>query len=227
MHDETFMYLDKLRSLPETMLINSNEDLDIKLFSSVYSIELTILANTGQYRKGLDLVPIVEEGLRLYGDKINNVRKAYLLYNISILHFGAEDYSGALKWVNRLLNDVPIDKTEDIYCFTQILNLVIHIELGSNRLLPYALKSAQRYLSKRNRTYKFESVMLKFIAKYINVKSSSEEKELFNKLMEEMDDLKNDNFEKTAFEYFDFHSWVKSHVSQKSFKEVVQEINVS
>src|SRR5690606_20706127 len=146
-YKEVFEYLEKLRSMPEKMMIKRNEDLDIKLFSSAYSIELTIHAVTGRFEKGLELVPIIEEGLKLYGSKINNVRKAFIYFNIAVIYVGAENYSEALKWINKLLNDIDIDKSEDLYCFGQIINLIIHLQLGNQRLIPYALKSTQRYLT--------------------------------------------------------------------------------
>lgn len=220
-YKEVFGYLEKLRSLPETLVLNSNEDLDIKLFSSTHSIELTLHAITGQFDKGLALVPKIEEGFRIYGEKINSVRRAYLEANIAILYFCDEDYNQALKWSNQLLNNADIDKTLDIFCFTQILNLLIHLELGNKRLAPYALKSAQRYLQTRNRVYRFESVMLAFINKALKSKSDSDLNVLYVKLAEELEELKTDPFEKAAFEYFDFVSWVRSKIENRPYKEVV------
>jgi len=108
------IYLDKLRSLPEKLALKRNEDLDIKLFSSTSSIELTLYAQTGDFEKGIELIPIIENGLRLYGERINNVRKAYLCLNIAIMYFGERKMSESLKWLNELLNSIEIEKTEDI-----------------------------------------------------------------------------------------------------------------
>ncbi len=222
-YDEVFLYLNKLRNLPEKMVIHNNEDLDIKLFSSAYSIELTIHYLTGNFEKGIELVPIIEEGFRLYKNKINNVRKAYIFFNIAILYFGAQDYSNALKWINKLLNDVDIDKTEDIHCFAQILNLLIHIELNNKRLIPYALRSTYRYLTTRNRVYKFENIVISFINKILKIKDEEKLENAYTNLLSELKSLKKDNFEKTAFEYFDFISWAESKVKRKSFKEIIIE----
>jgi len=218
---EVFEYLEKLRSLPETLLLNTNEDLDIKLFSSTNSIELTLYAITGQFDKGIELVPQIEEGFRIYGEKINSVRRAYLEANIAILFFCNEDYNQALKWSNQLLNNADIDKTLDIFCFTQIINLLIHLELGNKRLAPYALKSAQRYLQTRNRVYRFESVMLSFINQVLKSKSDKHLSELYVELAADLKELESDPFEKAAFEYFDFVSWVQSKIDNQSYKEVV------
>jgi hypothetical protein len=221
-YEEAFLYLEKLQSLPEKMALNNNEDLDIKLFSSTYSIELTIYALTADFEKGLALVPLIEEGLKLYGEKINKVRKAYLLFNIGILYFGMQNYVEALKWFNKLLNDIDIDKTQDIHCFAQLMNLLVHIELKNQRLLPYAYRSTYRYLQSRNRVYKFENMTLNFIGKIMKVKDIEAEEEIFKKFAKEMGTIAEDSIEKTAFEYFDFLSWAESKISNRSFKDVVR-----
>lgn len=222
-YDEVFEYLEKLRSLPEKMVLGRNEDLDIKLFSSAYSIELTIYSLSGQFQKGLELVPIVEEGLKLYGQKVSKVRQASFFFNIAIIHFGAGDLSSALKWINRLLNDIEINESEDIYCFAQLLNLIVHLELGNQRLMPYALKSTQRYLSTRNRVYKVETAVLDFISTVLKLKEEEDIKKAYNDLYEELAKLQDDNFEKTAFEYFDFASWARHKATGEPFVDIVRE----
>ena len=221
-YKEVFEYLGKLRTMPEKMMLKRNEDLDIKLFSSAYSIELTIHAVTGQFEKGLALVPIIEEGLKLYGPKINNVRKAFIYFNIAVVYVGAENYAEALKWINRLLNDIDIDKSEDLYCFGQIINLIIHLQLGNQRLIPYALKSTQRYLTTRNRVYKVEEKMLKFIGKALKIDDPNQLKDSYAELHADLLGLLEDNFEKTAFEYFDFISWAESKISGESLRDILQ-----
>ncbi|MFT6844951.1 MAG: hypothetical protein ACJAUV_001140 [Flavobacteriales bacterium] len=225
--EEAMSYLLILRKLPETLKVKSNEDLDLRIFASTYSIELTMYAITGEFKKGLDFLPVVEEGLKLYDNKLSAIRKASFYFNIAVLHFGVADYNNALKWLNRLLNDIDIDQTEDLHCFAQMLNLIVHIELSSERLLPYALRSTQRYLVTRNRVYKFESIFLIFINKVIKAKDIEQQEEAIQVLLDDISPLENDNFESNAFEYFDFISWAKSKISKQTFEEVIKQKHVS
>jgi hypothetical protein len=221
--DAVFFYLKKLRELPETLEIKNNEDLEIKLFSSANSIELTIYFLTGEFEKGLELIPQIENGLMLYENKLNSVRKAFFYFNIAIIYFGAKKYNDALKWTNRLLNDIDINKSLDIYCFGQLLNLLIHIELRNKNLLPYALRSTQRYLNTRNRYFKFETSFLDLISKLLKSPDEVSKKEQYEVFLEQVRELKDDNLEKTAFEYFDFISWAEAKASGREFGEVVRE----
>lgn len=221
-YSEAFACLKKLRELPEKLALNRNEDLDIKLFSSSFSIETTTYIILGEFEKGVKLIPIIEEGFKLYGDKINNVRKAYLYFNIAVLYLGEKNYSEAIRWINKLLNDIDIDKSQDLYCFGQLLNLIIHLELDNRQLLPYALASTERYLKSRNRVYKFETVILNFIKKISKARDLQKEDEIYSQLLNDLTAVTADNFEKTALEYFDFLSWAESKVHKKEFKEIVR-----
>lgn len=221
--EAVFFYLKKLRELPETLEIKNNEDLEIKLFSSANSIELTIYFLTGEFEKGLEIIPQIENGLILYDHKLNSVRKAFFFFNIAIIYFGAKKYNDALRWTNRLLNDIDINKSLDIYCFGQLLNLLIHIELNSKNLLPYALRSTQRYLSTRNRYFKFETSFLELIGKLLKSPDAFTANEHYATFLDKMKPLKEDALENTAFEYFDFVSWAEAKASGREFAEVVRE----
>lgn len=184
--DAVFHYLKKLRELPETLEVKNNEDLEIKLFSSANSIELTIYFLTGEFEKGLELIPQIENGFMLYAHKLNSVRKAFFYFNIAIIYFGAKKYNDALKWTNRLLNDIDINKSLDIYCFGQLLNLLIHIELKNKNLLPYGLRSTQRYLNTRNRYFKFETSFLELITKLLRSPDAISEQEQYEVFLKEV-----------------------------------------
>lgn len=218
-----FFYLKKLRELPETLDVKNNEDLEIKLFSSANSIELTIYFLTGEFEKGLEIIPQIETGLNLYEDQLNSVRKGFFYFNIAIIYFGAKKYNEALKWCNRLLNDIDISKSLNIYCFGQLLNLLIHIELNNKNLLPYALRSTQRYLSTRNRYFKFETSFLDLIGKLLKSPDKVTENEQYAVFLEKMRELSNDPLERSAFEYFDFISWAESKTTGRDFGDLVRE----
>lgn len=221
-YDEVFLYLKKLRDLPKTLEVKNNEDLEIKLFSSANSIELTIYYLTGDFEKGLELIPQIESGLIQFDHKLNSVRKAFFFFNIAIIYFGAGRYNDALRWVNRLLNDIDISKSLDIYCFGQLLYLIIHIELESKDLLPYALRSTQRYLSTRNRYFKFEESFLDFIGKLLRSGDEQAVQGHYKVFLERMKELKSDPLENNAFEYFDFVSWAEAKLSGRTFAEIVR-----
>lgn len=175
----------------------------------------------GEFEKGIQLVPKIEAGLSRYEEKLSPVRKAYFYFNIAVLYFGAGKYSVALKWINRLLNDNAINESQDIHCFAEIFNIIIHVELKNADLLPYMVKSLQRYLNSRNRVYKFETIFLEFANRLITA-SPKEAQKLYKKFYDDLIILSKENFEKTVLEYFDFIAWTESKIDHVAFRNIVE-----
>jgi hypothetical protein len=220
---ETHTHLNELKSFPHQLKSSLTEDLAIKLFSSINSIELKILNQEGDFAKATLLSSEIEEGIEKYETEITPFRKAYLAFNMSVAFFGNEDFNQSLKWINLILNNRDLDQKEDIVSFAHLLNLLIHFELKNDVLLPYAIKSTKRFLSKRKRTFKFETVFLKHLTKISNAQNKYEIEDLLQNVDEEIKALKDDPFEAVAFEYFDFHVWLTSKVKNKSFQNVKRE----
>jgi len=222
-YEEVFDLMKKLKAVPETLDTSRNEDLEIKLFSSAFSIEITLYNALGEFEKAIGLVPAIEKGLDRFGEKINRLRKAYFYFNIAVAYFGAEKYSAALRWTNRLFSEPNIDENQDIYCFARILNLIIHIELQNDDVIPYILTSTSRYLKTRNRVYKFETVFLEFIDQLIRLDKKVDISLIYKKLLANLKKLSANPFEKTVFEYFDFIAWCESKIEKVSFREIIEE----
>jgi hypothetical protein len=221
--DEVFANLKKLRSTWQELENGKNEDLEVKLFSTAMSIELSIYCLTGEFEKAIELAPKIEAKLAQYPGKFTKLRIASFCLNIATAYFGMEKYNAALKWTNKLLNDVSIDESKDLHCYAQILNLIIHIELKHDDFVPHAFKSTHRYLSTRNRVYKFENVFLDFVGKILKTKNREEQNKYYKQLKTELTELEKDPFEKVVFENFDFISWVESKIKRVPFREIVEE----
>ncbi|PKR79856.1 hypothetical protein CW751_12945 [Brumimicrobium salinarum] len=220
---EMVSYLNELKGLAHQLKSAKNEDLKIKLFSSINSIELKMLNHQAKFEHAIQLVSTIEAGLIKYDEELTPARKAYLAFNIAIAYFGVNEFNKSLKWINMILNNKCLDQKEDIVSFAHLVNLIIHFELKNNELLPYAIKNTKRFLSKRKRTYTFETVFLQYISK-INQANDKYEIELYlSKIETELLTLKNDPYESIAFDYFDFHIWLKSKVKNKSFQLIKRE----
>ncbi len=220
-HNQSINYLTSLKKLAQS--IESNEDLAIKLFSSISSIEFSLCIRRGDFDTAKKIADKVAFQLAAYGDKITPLRRAFLEFKLAVVSMGIGDYSKALYWVNQILNNPELDKTEDIVGFTQLLDLLVHIELNHDKLLPYSLKSTLRFLKTRNRLYNFEKVFLQFIGKLIKCTDQFEIQNLWEELYNDLAAITDNDFESIALEYFDFQSWAESKLKRKSFDLVIRE----
>ena len=220
-YKEGTKFLAELKAIPESKSYHATTDLDIKYFSSIYSLELFLKIEQLDFEGAEQLIPQIENGYEKFGDQINNIRKAYIDFKVAVVYLSLEKYEEALNWITKILNSEGIDKKQDIYCFAQIINLILHFEMNNLRFLPYALNSTKRYIKGRNRMFKFEELFLKAITKIS--KSDLNKFDLEDILIpieKELFALKGDNFEQIVFDYFDFATWVKSKIEGKSFREL-------
>ncbi|GAB5416525.1 MAG: hypothetical protein Crog4KO_08890 [Crocinitomicaceae bacterium] len=221
-YKSSISYLNQLKTVANK--VSANEDLEIKLFSSINSIELSMNLRKGDFTNAARIADDVKEKLDQFGTKVVPARRAFLEFKVAVAYIGIGDFSQALKWVNRILNDGELDQTEDIISFTQLLELLIHLELHHDQLLPYSIKSTQRFLKTRNRLYSFEKVFLQFIGKLSKCDDRFEVDRYWGDLYNELATLTDDDaFESVALDYFDFQSWAEAKLKGKDFESVVRE----
>jgi tetratricopeptide (TPR) repeat protein len=224
---ESNKLLQTLRKLPEDFGQVISEDMQIKLFASVNSVELGVHMKRGDFDQALKRVPQVELGLRTYENKITSVRRAFLCFKVATIYLGNGNSSEALKWINKIFNDPELDPSEDLLAFAYLVDLLIHMELKNNKLLPYAMKNAQRYLKSRNKLHRFEKVFLQFVSKMIKATDQFVELELWEDLLNEIRELNGEGLDKAALEYFDFELWAASKVLKKDFPGLLRDRNLT
>jgi hypothetical protein len=218
---------EKLKNFSENETLETNEDLKIKLFSSLYSIEITLLILAGKIDAAVNLVPIIEDGLNLHDEKLTEKRKAFLHFKIASVFFYKTDYSKALKHINQILQNSSIDQQEELVSMAHILNLLIHLEQHNDVLIPYVIRNTQRYFKTRNRLFEFENTFLKFMSKMSKVKHLIEQEELWVELSEELNKMNISSFQHIVFEYFDFISWTKAKAARLSMEEIIKQKTIS
>ena len=214
-YKEFWQYHNRLKELPaRTMLEKSRK------FYRVNDLLLWMYTQTGKFDEGVDLINTFQSEFKVYEHHVNKPRMIGFYYHIAYSYFGAGDFKNSLVWVNKILNDSKADLRRDFLCFARILNLIIHFELKNNVLLEHIIKSTHHFLFKRERLYKIEAILLKFLKRISIISDNVQVMDLFKGLHNELSHLLKDPYEKTAFEYFDLISWVKSKIQEKDFGEM-------
>lgn len=214
---------EKLKGISLDENFTKNEDLQIKLFANFYSIELTILALEGKNKAAIDLIPVVENGLILYDDKLNENRKAFFAFKIASCYFSVGEYHLALKWINKILNNSSLDQQEDIVSFSHLLCLLIHFEMKNTDFMPYVIRSTSKYLKSRNRLYDFEQHFLKFVTKISKINNELDREDLWSDFYHNLSQIEDSNMKRVAYEYFDFVTWAQAKAQRKSFESLILE----
>lgn len=212
-------YQEKIRSLA-THNIREN----ILLWITSYKLVLGVTIKSSEYEQAERIVEEINLGIDFYSDKIPTTDLVLFKFNIAIVYFVNNKYSKAIKALNEIINDNELSLRDDIQSFARIIRLIVFWEKGEEELLPYATLSTYRFLYKRNKLYKFESIVLRFIKEKVpNINTSGKQKAAFIELKKELEKQLKDPLEKKALDYFDFITWIESKISKKDFKQLAKE----
>lgn len=221
-HKLALQYLAEMKELSKTIqLTDTNE---IKLFSSVTSIELSLLIRSGDFQQALKIQPEIQQKFLQYNDKLNPTRKSFISYKIAVIYLAQGRLSEALRWINSILCDHSQDQNEDIVGFSQLLSLLIHIELENEEYLPYCLKNVRRFFKTRKRLHEFELLIINFTSKWLRKKDPIERLDLWEELHETLNKMISQSTYNTVIrDFFDFYAWVEAKIKRKPFDLIVRE----
>ncbi|MBI1836618.1 MAG: hypothetical protein HYR91_05070 [Flavobacteriia bacterium] len=219
---DSIQLFHKLKELPHKLDSDNNEDIQIKLFSSISSLEINMLLQHGEFQEASKLIGKIKSGLITYDEKITIQRKIYLQYKIAVTYLSIAEYSSALKWINIILNNKSLDQKEDVFAYTQILSVLVHIELNNYDLLNYTIKNTLRFLKSRNRLFEPEKAFLTFVSKLRKSKDIFEKEFFWEEIHSELKEIYKDTNNAVSLDYFDLLSWTEAKYKRKIFQEIVQ-----
>ncbi len=169
----------------------------------------------------LDLQKQIDAFLLQYQHSISDFLQRQFLFIFATTQFYLANYTGALEYIQRIFAFTSIDSSETIYCFAKILHILLHFELGNTALLPYEIRSTYRYLKKRKRLYRFESLVMRFLRTLPKLKTAARFQRQLRELHPKLLELREDPFENSAFSYCDIIVWVESRLEGKPMADIL------
>lgn len=217
-YEEIKSSLDKLKSIPATTPIEK-----ARIFGFYASKEIIYLAHTGRYKEGLESVPVIEEQLVLYKDKIHKPACYAIYSNIEELYIVCGKFKQALYWNNKILNDPKIESFHDFYSNARISEIVIHYELENIEKVQSLIKSYYQFLIKNKGKYKYENSLIRFFKNLINISDQQDLQKEFTRFHKELLELAGNPYENHAFDFFDLTSWLESKIENRPFAAIMKE----
>lgn len=202
-----------------TERVQANENFSIQAFLYITQGKINHYFMTGEFDKGLELIPGIEEKLALYSPVIDRHRVLVLNYKIATLLFGTGNYSASIDYLQKIIND-DSDLRNDLQCYARILHLFAHLELGNNELVTHLVKSVYRFMQQLKNLTVVEEELVKFLRHKVLLKGRE-----FNKALQELLDTikgyEKNRFETRAFAYFDITSWLEAKIKGTTMSEVI------
>ncbi len=201
--------------------LQENENNRILAYQYLYTARINLYFLQGNFTKGLRLVPFLEEMLKEYGLYLDKHRVLIFYYKIACLYFGSGDNEKAIDYLNRIINQGG-DLRTDLQCYSRLLHLIAHYELGNFDLLEYLIKSVYRYMANMESLSKVEEEMFTFLRKSFRVGAHAL-KPAFEKLLLKLKKYEGNPLESRAFVYLDVISWLESKISGVHVQDVIKE----
>jgi len=195
---------------------------NFRTHTSIYinSARINQFIMQGDFNKGLSIVAEVECKLKEYSLYVDSHRIMVFNYKIATLYFGAAQYSTAIDFLHKIINDTQTGLRNDLQCYARLMHLLCHYELGNEEILDSLIKSVYRFMARMKNLTVVEEEMFKFL-RYSSKVNAKQLKPELEKFLQKIKHLEKNRFETRSFAYLDIISWVESKVFDIPMEEVI------
>jgi hypothetical protein len=213
--------LEELKHLLSESSIYNNENLKVRVMKYIYMHEINLFFMRGDFTKGADQL-VNKHQIEVFLRKTDRHSQLIFNYKIACLYFGAGNFSMAVKWLQKIINEPHSGIGEDLHCFARIINLISHYELENFEVINYFIISTYRFLFKKEDLHLFQKYIIAFLRKLAGSVSNKELMAMFAELKVQLLPLLHSRFDGRAFYYFDIISWLESKIEKLPVEEIVQ-----
>lgn len=219
-HDKLALCIKKFKKFAQSSLVQDADNNRIVTYVYLYTAVINLHFLEGTFHKGIKMVPYLEEMLVAYGRYLDRHRVMVFYYKIASLYFGSGNNDKAIDYLNRIIHQKD-DLRTDLQCYSRLLHLIAHYELGNFSLIEYLIKSVYRYMAKMENLSKVEEEIFKFLRHAFRFNKTTIKPE-FEKLLNKLKKYQNHRLEARAFAYLDVISWLESKLSGTTVQEVIR-----
>ncbi len=202
-------------------IVKQNDNNRIQVFVYLYIAKINQHFLDGTFAEGLNLLPYITGKLKEYRLHLDQHRILVFYYKIASLYFGSGDNDNTVIYLTKIIN-WKVDLRNDLQCYSRLLHLIAHYELGNYDLMEYLIKSVYRFMAKMENLSLVEEEMFSFLRKAFHLTPLKLKPE-FKKLLEKIKKFERSRFETRAFVYLDVISWLESKVYEKPIYKIIRE----
>lgn len=200
---------------------NLNTVSEILLFLYLDTARLSQYYIAGDLDEGVKFIPTVIQKIKKYESKLDSHRIMVFHFKIALIYFGKEDFDRMIDHLNEIINQEMGQLREDIQCYSRLLFLIGHYELGNFDLLDYQVQNVYRFLDKMKELNIVQLETLNFLKRIIKFRDIKQ-KDAFIDFKEKLEKISKDPFARRALLYFDIIPWLESKISKKSIKSILK-----
>ncbi|MBD3637119.1 MAG: hypothetical protein HUJ25_07200 [Crocinitomicaceae bacterium] len=201
----------------DSVITNDNTRSLYFIYSRYAWINMKFLA--ADFNEGIEAIPKIDKELKEYGPLIDEHHIMVFYYKFACLHFGLDNYSECIHYLDKIINNKELGMREDLLCYSRILKLISLYELGDDSLDSF-IRSTYRFLIKMNDLHEVQREIISFIRGDIY---PTELHKMFKVLHSKLKALEDHPYEKRSFLYLDIISWLESKIEVRPIYEVIKD----
>jgi hypothetical protein len=182
---------------------------------SRYMLGLSVFSSSADNyhpERGEAMLKEAELNLKQFEKELSIHQKIVWYFVIARMCFCRGSYQQAGRWLNRLIAIPNIDVSQDYQCYARIMNLIVAYESGNPDSIEHALRMTYYFLTKRNKVYQYEKIILQYTRESFRVKTEKEINEMLELMHNDLTAIFDDPFEENAFDAFNPIPWLVSKI---------------
>ena len=199
-----------------------NDNIACLSFLYLYNNKLNYHILEGSFVESEYLIPEILNKLKIHSDHLDEHHEMLFYYKIASIYFGNEKYAECIKYLEKIINNKNLSMREDLMCFSRLLCLIAHYELGKDFYIENQIKNTYKFLIKMNDLHEVQKEIIRFM-KNLNSIYPSDIKKEFIKMKERFVELDKNTYEKRAFLYLDIISWLESKIENRKISDIIKE----
>ncbi|MGN6495533.1 MAG: hypothetical protein ACTHLE_26325 [Agriterribacter sp.] len=220
-YDKFACTLKQFEAFYDSKEANGNDNNRTQSFIYLYVAKVNKHFLEGSFTEGLKLVPEIEGKINEYRLKMDRHRVLVFYYKIACLYFGSGNNEKAIEYLNRIIN-WKVDLRTDLQCYSRLLHLIAHYELGNYDLLEYLIKSVYRFMANMQNLSVVEEEIFRFLRKSFHL-DKKQVKSAFVVLKGKLEKYKDNPLENRSFMYLDIISWLESKIKNVPVQEIMRQ----
>ncbi|PKP44517.1 MAG: hypothetical protein CVT95_10960 [Bacteroidetes bacterium HGW-Bacteroidetes-12] len=210
------LFISRLKELKSNSL-NFNANVHCLIF--LY--ELFPSLDKGDFSTSLQVMQSYNESLYGKRDLLSLSLQAELSLYSALIMFGNKNFKSAHKFINMIILKGKNYINLPLYRTIRLVNLMILYELKSFDLIAYETRSIKREIKNADKSYRIEKYMLKFLNRTEIPLIQKKRDRLWQTVLKDIDDFKDDIFEQQVLKIFDFTAWIESKIRKIPLGDVI------
>lgn len=223
-------HLQRALEVCEGMLLKDHKRAAVRELSLLhyYTARTGIQAESGDFALNVSwssrINKLLEEADLASANMSVNLCAIELYRNLSLSYFAEGQLRPAMRYINQVINYPRNYVPLDVRCHALIFKLIVSFEMNDAASIAHTLRTTYRFLLKKGRLYRFESLVIGFLReKASKIDPAARQPAAFQRLKKQMEEVFNDPLERNALLYFDYLAWLDSRIKGISFARAVTE----